>query len=231
MSSDPKKKIEQMAPWFGEEEKRAVAEYTASGGWLTEYRKTAEFEQIIADYVGSRHAIVVTSGTAALFCALVGCGVGPGDEVIVPDFTMIATANAVVLAGARPVFVDIDPSNLCLDLHAAEKAIDRHGRRDRGRLRSLIRARVGAPLIRDRSSRREGRRQRRPGRAGEGRAEEIGRGRRRRPGRLIVQAREGIDRVVGRIGDRDRVGVGRTDGHHGQCDRSGDGGDDEPPRR
>lgn len=123
MNSDPKKKIEQMAPWFGEEEKRAVAEYTASGGWLTEYRKTAEFEQIIADYVGSRHAIVVTSGTAALFCALVGCGVGPGDEVIVPDFTMIATANAVVLAGARPVFVDIDPSNLCLDLHAAEKAI------------------------------------------------------------------------------------------------------------
>src|SRR5438094_738079 len=57
MTSDPKTKIEQMAPWFGEEEKRAVAEYTASGGWLTEYRKTAEFEQIIADYVGSRSVV------------------------------------------------------------------------------------------------------------------------------------------------------------------------------
>src|SRR5438105_15628995 len=98
MTSDPKTKIEQMAPWFGEEEKRAVAEYTASGGWLTEYRKTAEFEQIIADYVGSRHAIVVISGTADLFFVLMGCGVGPGNCVLVTDVTMSATANDVLLA-------------------------------------------------------------------------------------------------------------------------------------
>ncbi len=117
------KPIEQMAPWFGEEEKRAIADYLDGGAWLTEFRKTTEFEKMIADHVGSRHAIVVSSGTAALFCALAGCGIGPGDEVIVPDFTMIATANAVLLAGAKPVFVDIDASNLCLDLHAAEKAV------------------------------------------------------------------------------------------------------------
>jgi perosamine synthetase len=129
MSIDPANKvIEQMAPWFGAEEKRAVAEYIDSGGWLTEFRKTAEFEHMIAEYAGCRHAIAVTSGTAALFCALVGCGIGPGDEVIVPDFTMIATANAAVLAGAKPVFVDIDSSNLCVDLNAAEMAITRRTR-------------------------------------------------------------------------------------------------------
>jgi perosamine synthetase len=129
MNLDPDKTaIEQMAPWFGEEERRAVAEYIDSGGWLTEFHKTSEFERMIAEYAGSRHAIVVTSGTAALFCALVGCGIGPGDEVIVPDFTMIATANAVLLAGARPVLGDIDPSNLCLDLNAAERAITQRTR-------------------------------------------------------------------------------------------------------
>jgi perosamine synthetase len=129
MKLDPDKTtIEQMAPWFGEEEKRAVAEYVDSGGWLTEFQKTAEFERMIAEYAGSRHAIVVTSGTAALFCALAGCGIGPGDEVIVPDFTMIATPNAVVLTGAKPVFVDIRLSNLCLDLNAAAKAITQRTR-------------------------------------------------------------------------------------------------------
>jgi perosamine synthetase len=126
MSSGPERKqiaIEQMAPWLGQEETRAVAEYLASGGWLTEFRKTAEFEQMIARYAGSGHAVVLSSGTAALFTALTSCGIGPGDEVIVPDFTMIATANAVVLAGARPVFVDIDPANLCLDQSLAERAV------------------------------------------------------------------------------------------------------------
>src|SRR2546430_9517596 len=89
MSSDPKKKIEQMAPWFGEEEKRAVAEYTASGGWVTEYRRTAGFEQIIAGYVGSRDAIVVNSGKAALFFRPGGRGVGPGDEGVRSGFQVV----------------------------------------------------------------------------------------------------------------------------------------------
>jgi perosamine synthetase len=127
-SGAQRKTVEQMAPWTGEEEKRAVAEYLDSGGWLTEFRKTAEFEQQIANCTGSRHAVVVSSGTAALFCAVAACGVGPGDEVIVPDFTMIATANAVLLAGARPVFVDVSPEHFCLDVGAAEKAITKRTR-------------------------------------------------------------------------------------------------------
>ena len=118
-----RKTIEQMAPWTGEEEKRAVAEYLDGGGWLTEFRKTAELEERIASYVGVNHAVMLSSGTAALFCAVTACGIGPGDEVIVPDFTMIATANAVLLAGAKPVFVDVSPEHLCLDLDAAERAI------------------------------------------------------------------------------------------------------------
>jgi perosamine synthetase len=120
--------IEQMAPWFGEEEKRAVAEYLDSDAWLTEFKKTAEFEQMIANYVGSKYAVVVSNGTAALFCTLTACGVGPGDQVLVPDFTMIATANAVLLTGAKPVFVDINPADLCLDLEAAERAMTKRTR-------------------------------------------------------------------------------------------------------
>ena len=117
------KRINQIEPWLGEEEKKAVADYLDSGGWLTEFRKTREFEKLIADYVGSRYASVVNNGTVSLIIALMALGVGDGDEVIVPDFTMIASANAVILVGAKPVLVDIDPVNLCLDLERAEAAI------------------------------------------------------------------------------------------------------------
>jgi perosamine synthetase len=118
--------INQMEPWFGEEERHALIEYMDSGGWLTEYKKTREFEEMIADYVGSRYCTVLSNGTVTLFTALMALGVGPGDEVIVPDFTMIASANAVVLTGAKPVFVDISRSNLCLDLDLVEEAITPH---------------------------------------------------------------------------------------------------------
>ena len=117
------KKISQMEPWIGEEEKRAMMEYLDSGGWLTEFRKTREFEQMIADYTGSKHASVVSNGTVSLIIALMALGIKGEDEVIVPDYTMIASANAVVLVGAKPVLVDIDPANLCLDLHSAEESV------------------------------------------------------------------------------------------------------------
>jgi perosamine synthetase len=115
--------INQMEPWIGEEERKAVDEYLRSGGWLTEFKKTAEFARMVGDYVGSKHAFILANGTVTLYTALDAVGVGPGYEVIVPDYTMIATANAVVLAGAKPVFVDVDPTNLCLDLDLAEAAI------------------------------------------------------------------------------------------------------------
>lgn len=116
-------RINQMEPWISEEEKSAMMEYLDSGGWLTEFKKTREFEHMIAEYVGSKYVSVVNNGTVSLTIALMALGIKGGDEVIVPDYTMIASANVVVLAGARPVLVDIDPSNLCLDLQLAEQAI------------------------------------------------------------------------------------------------------------
>lgn len=112
-----------MEPWIGDEEKRAVSEYLDSKGWLTEFKKTREFEQLIASYVHTKHVSVVNNGTTSLIIAVMALGIGQGDEVIVPDYTMIASSNAVVLAGAKPVLVDIDPKTLCLDISAAEKAI------------------------------------------------------------------------------------------------------------
>lgn len=117
------KRINQIEPWIGEEEKHAMMEYLDSGGWLTEFRKTREFEQMIASYVGSKYASVVNNGTVSLIIALMALGIKGEDEVLVPDYTMIASTNAIVLAGAKPVLVDIDPANLCLDLELAEKVI------------------------------------------------------------------------------------------------------------
>jgi perosamine synthetase len=115
--------INQMQPWIGKEEKRAVTEYLDSGGWLTEFRRTREFEHMISEYVGSKYCSVLSNGTVTLFTALLALGIGPDDEVIVPDFTMIASANAVVLVGARPVLVDVDRETLCIDTDLAEQAI------------------------------------------------------------------------------------------------------------
>lgn len=117
------KTINQMEPWIGEEEKTAMMEYLDSGGWLTEFKKTREFEQLIGDYVGSKYVSVVNNGTVSLIIALMALGIKGEDEVIVPDYTMIASCNAIVLAGAKPVLIDIAPENLCLDLDLAEKAV------------------------------------------------------------------------------------------------------------
>jgi perosamine synthetase len=115
--------INQMEPWYGEEERRAVDEYLKNGGWIMEFRKTRELEKMIAEYTGARFCSILPNGTLTLWAALVMAGIGRDDEVIVPDYTMVATPNAVKLAGARPVFVDIDAKNLCLDLSLTEKAI------------------------------------------------------------------------------------------------------------
>src|ERR1700677_3023699 len=84
----------------------AVAE-TLRSGWLTLGPRTAAFEEAFAEHLGARHAIALSSCTAALHLAYLAAGVGPGDEVVVPSFTFAATAAAVLYCGATPVFADI----------------------------------------------------------------------------------------------------------------------------
>lgn len=104
-------------------EERALLQQVLDSNYLNEGEFTERFERAVAARLGAKHVIAVTSGTAALFLALAGLGVGHGDEVVVPDLTFIATANAVTLAGATPVLADIDPRSLTLDPAAFEQAI------------------------------------------------------------------------------------------------------------
>lgn len=115
--------INQMEPWYDEKEINAVTEYVKSGGWITEHKKTRELEKAICDYTGAKFCSMLPNGTLTLFSALAVLEIGQGDEVIVPDFTMIATANVVKLVGAKPVFVDIDRKSLCLDFEKTRQAI------------------------------------------------------------------------------------------------------------
>ena len=101
-------------PAIGDEEIEAVAE-TLRSGWLTTGPRTAELERRFAEYVEAKHALAVTSGTAALHLALVALAVGPGDEVITTPITWPATANVIVHTGATPVFADVRESDLNID--------------------------------------------------------------------------------------------------------------------
>jgi perosamine synthetase len=115
--------ILQMEPWFDEKEADALYSYMKSGGWVTEFKKTREFEEMIAKYVGAKHCSVVANGTVSLTLALLACEVGVGDEVLVPDYTMVASANAVAPTGAKVIFVDINEKNLCMDFDLMKKKV------------------------------------------------------------------------------------------------------------
>jgi dTDP-4-amino-4,6-dideoxygalactose transaminase len=109
-------------PAVGDEEIEAVAE-TIRSGWLTTGPRTAELERRFAEYVDAKHALAVTSGTAALHLALVALGVGPGDEVITSPITWPATANVVVHTGATPVFADVREADLNIDPDAVASLV------------------------------------------------------------------------------------------------------------
>jgi len=101
-------------PMIGEDERAAVDRVLRSGA-LAQGPEVEAFEAEFSRLVAGRHCVAVNSGTSALLLALLAVGIGAGDEVIVPSFTFAATANAVVLAGATPVFADIEPDTFCID--------------------------------------------------------------------------------------------------------------------
>ncbi|OGG56510.1 MAG: pyridoxal-5'-phosphate-dependent protein [Candidatus Handelsmanbacteria bacterium RIFCSPLOWO2_12_FULL_64_10] len=109
-------------PSLGEEELDLLREVFQSG-WLGLGPRTAEFEGQFADYVGARHAVGLSSCTAALHLSLGLLGLKPGDEVIVPAITFVSTAHAAVYWGARPVFADVQPDTLCIDVKDAQRKI------------------------------------------------------------------------------------------------------------
>jgi len=109
-------------PAVGDEEIAAVAEAIRSG-WLTTGPRAEELERRFADYVGAKHALAVSSGTAAMHLALVALGIGPGDEVITTPITWPATANVIVHTGATPVFADVRDSDLNIDPERAAELV------------------------------------------------------------------------------------------------------------
>jgi len=110
-------------PYLGEEEKKAVCEVLESG-WLVQGSKVAELESMFCQYTGARFARASSSCTTAIHLALLALRVSPGDEVLLPSFTHIASANAIEYTGARPVFIDIDLRTFNLDPQKAEEYLE-----------------------------------------------------------------------------------------------------------
>ncbi len=117
-------------PWpiHGDAEKQLLLEVLESGRWAFEGPKEAELSRTLASYLRTKYAILVSSGTVALEIAIQAVGLGPGDEVVLPALTWTAPARAIVNAGALPVFVDVNPSDWCIDPDAIERAITPHTR-------------------------------------------------------------------------------------------------------
>jgi perosamine synthetase len=115
--------IMQSRPVFEDEEISAVVQYMKSEPFLTEYNKTEQLEKIFSDYIGCKHTVMTTSGTTAIMLALYCLGIQPGDDVLVPNYTMIATANSVKAVGARPILIDVERSTGTISLNTIKKYI------------------------------------------------------------------------------------------------------------
>jgi perosamine synthetase len=110
--------IIQIEPWIDEKEWEQVKRVIDST-YLTESKITAEFEEGIKELTQSKHNIATSNGTTALYCGLKALNIGYGDEVIVPNLTFVASSNAVIMAGAKPVFCEVAKDTLCIDVEAA----------------------------------------------------------------------------------------------------------------
>lgn len=108
--------------FFDKNEEKAVIE-TIRSGWVMQGPKVQEFEKMLGRYIGCKYARATNSGTTSLHLALIACGIGPGDEVILPAFTCIASVNPIEYVGAKPVFVDINLRTFSIDVSKIEEAI------------------------------------------------------------------------------------------------------------
>jgi len=115
-------KVPQFMPWVGQEEYEAL-ESCFKSNWITEGPKSEEFRLKILDLTGAKYGVLAPNGTLALYLALRSAGIGPGDEVLVPDFTFMASASAVEMVGGRPVFVDVNRRNFQIDLSGADRLV------------------------------------------------------------------------------------------------------------
>lgn len=115
--------IMQHRPTFEKEEALATYSYMLEDNFITEHKKTLELEEIISNYIGCKHCIMTTSGTVAIILALMSLDLNEGDEVIVPNYTMIATINAVKFLKLIPVIIDVDKDNFTLNCEEIQKNI------------------------------------------------------------------------------------------------------------
>lgn len=109
-------------PWFDSEDEVALLE-PLRAGWVVQGPNVKKFEEAVQSFSGARFARATTSCTTALHLSLLACGVGPGDEVILPAFTFVASANAIEYVGAKPVFVDIDLNTFNIDVTKVAAAV------------------------------------------------------------------------------------------------------------
>ena len=124
-------------PVLGTEELEKIQEVIESG-WLVQGTKVHEFEGLISEFTGAGYAVAASSCTSALHLALLAAGAGPGDQVLLPSFTFVATANAIEYTGAEPVFVDIDLSTFTIDPFQAEAMLKKLKKAENGKSRFII---------------------------------------------------------------------------------------------
>ncbi len=123
-------KIPITKPCLGEEEKKAVSKVLDSG-WLVQGSQVAEFERLVCQYSSAGFAVASTSCTTSLHLALLALGISSGDEVLLPSFTYIASANAVEYTGAKPVFIDINLDTFNIDTKKVEEYLEKAKKRDK----------------------------------------------------------------------------------------------------
>jgi|TARA_B110000459_G_C16532764_1_gene458029 perosamine synthetase len=120
------KRINQIEPSITLRDKSAISKYLNSNGWITENKVSKKFEIKFSKLVKSKYSIVYPNGTLTIVSILLALGIKKNDEVIVPNYTMVATVNAVILTGAKPILCDISDENLCLDPNKLASKINKN---------------------------------------------------------------------------------------------------------